>query len=321
MLVYRIKRLTATLALAAVTGSASDWLSERGDADSSGWQRHETAITSATVAGLKVIWKVQLTGSAWSSPVILGRLVSHRGTVELVFVLCSSGDLFAVDGDFGKVFWKRRLEPFGTNPPTPVLAPPAPGYNEEEDDDVPQPLRPLYVVADDGRLHAIHPGLGSDLNVWNFLPRGSHADALNLAGNEVVASVRGIEWRIDVSRTDSKSETRQRAVPARDRKAVWQDAHGLQRECKTTTTGLIASTWRWTAANLTAAPVVGGGLVFALSNGRLTALDAASGRVLFQSDPVPGAARSTSEMALANGHLCFVTSDGVLYGFGFPVDQ
>jgi outer membrane protein assembly factor BamB len=266
---------------------------------------------------LKIIWKAKLAGAAFSSPVILGRLVTHRGTVELVFVLSSSGYLYAVDGDFGKIFWTRRLASFRNQPPTPVLAPPAPDYNEEEDDDVPQPLRPLYALSGDGRLHVIHPGLGSDLTVWRAAPSVS----LNLEGNEVV----GGSWRIDVSRPESKPVFRRGEVLGRSLTAKWEDARGLKwrYEAKAGRVEAFAGsslTWTW-RGEVTAAPVVGGGLVFLLARNQLTALDAASGRVLYTSgNAVIGTVRR-GEMALANGHLCFVTDQGVLYCFGFPVDR
>ena len=88
----------------------ADWLNEGGDALRRNAQPLEREITPATAAGLKLIWKRKLgEGAGLSSPVILGRLITYRGTVELIYVASADGHVYAVDGDFGKVFWTRAV--------------------------------------------------------------------------------------------------------------------------------------------------------------------------------------------------------------------
>lgn len=142
---------------------AADWLNEGGDARRRNVQPLERELSTASVPGLKLIWKRKLgEGARLSSPVIMGRLITYRGTVELVFVTASDGSVYAVDGDFGTVFWTRKLEGSGRckKPATPALTPNPKGV--DPDDDGEQPRRPLYVVAPDGMLHSLNPIDGRD---------------------------------------------------------------------------------------------------------------------------------------------------------------
>src|SRR5260221_11209895 len=65
------------LFLFALTLDAADWLNE------GKVQPLEREISPATVAGLRLIWKRKLGEAPLSSPVIMGRLITYRGTVEL----------------------------------------------------------------------------------------------------------------------------------------------------------------------------------------------------------------------------------------------
>ena len=98
-----------------------------------------------------------------SALIIMGRLITYRGTVELVFVTSSDGRVYAVDGDFGKIFWTRQIDSKGAvcpTPATPALTPNPP--EADPNDDGPQPRRPLYVQAPDGVVHSLNPIDGED---------------------------------------------------------------------------------------------------------------------------------------------------------------
>ncbi len=314
-------------ALAVCTGAGADWTNRGGDASHSNWQRRETAINPSNAANLQAIWKRPLNGTAFSSPVILGRLVTHRGTVELVFILTNTGDLYAVDGDFGTVFWKRHFDGYRPSPcqrdvPTPVLAPAPPNQDEEEDDDAPQPLRPLYVLTTDGRLHAVHPGLGSDLQSWQFVPPNVHASDLNLTAGVIATTTSpgcgetsARAWSLDVSNPGASphSEPAKAGETNPLRATTDSNAYELRNGA------IVAGGWTSKPLSAITAPVVGGGLVFALSNRAvLYALDAATGKPHFTS---ASAGTTAGSLALANGHVCFITSTGTLVCFGFPVDR
>ena len=150
--------------LLAVSLQAADWLNEGGDASRHNFQPLERELTPASAPGLKLIWKRTLgDGARLSSPIIMGRLITYRGTVELVFVTSSDGHVYGVDGDFGTLFWTRQLDSKAAvcaAPATPALTPNPPDV--DPDDDGPQPRRPLYVLAPDAMLHSLNPIDGKD---------------------------------------------------------------------------------------------------------------------------------------------------------------
>lgn len=189
--------------LGSSLASSADWLSERGDSQRSGWQKRERALNPGTVKSLRVLWtrRLESTPQSLTAPTILGRTITHRGTVELVFVAGATG-VYAVDGDFGTLFWKRDMQAASI---VPVLTPPPPGFDEDEDDDAPQPVRPLYAVSLEGVLHALHPGDGRDLSSWKFLPSAVQPSSLNLAGSTVYTNTQGGVWSMDVSSPNAKA--------------------------------------------------------------------------------------------------------------------
>src|SRR5579863_5415173 len=155
-----VRRLGAGLALTiggCVLAVAGDWLSIGGDAQHSNWQSRGTQISPANVKELKLLWKRPTDRDA-SAPVILGPTITHRGVRELVFVATASNKLYAYDADLGSLFWMRQMESGATAPcgsggaATPVIEP---NPRPRKEDDEPNAMRPLYVVASDGRLHKI----------------------------------------------------------------------------------------------------------------------------------------------------------------------
>ena len=87
----------------------------------------------------------------------------------------------------------------------------------------------------------------------------------------------------------------------------------------------------WVSQDLSSllAPVVANGVVFALTSGdqagsrhaALYALDAHTGKMLYSSGDAITSFVHSSALAVANGHICFGTSDNTLYCFGFPIDM
>ncbi len=175
----KIFPLPAILALGCVFPClAADWLNFRGDSQFSGVQKREKVLTLSNVSGMKAIWTLKLNGAP-SPPVILGHWVTNRGTKELVFVSTSAGDVYAIDADLGRVFWTRHLE--GGVPSAPALA--AGPDVEDDDDDVRQAIRPVYVLV--GKtLYSLHPTTGTDYRPPAAFA-GGPAAAICVAGNEV----------------------------------------------------------------------------------------------------------------------------------------
>lgn len=98
-----------------LVGAGPDWLNDGGDPQRSGWQQFEKHINAGNVKDLKLLWKRQLDNksvglNSLTAPTIIGPIFTHRGIKELVFVAGASDNLYAVDADLGRVFWKRHIE-------------------------------------------------------------------------------------------------------------------------------------------------------------------------------------------------------------------
>ncbi len=203
-----------------LVAAVPDWLNHGGDPQRSGWQRRERYIMRESLPQFKLLWKLKLDNqsrgpNSLTAPVIFGPIITHRGMKELVFVGGSSDNLYAVDADLGRIFWKRHIEtgadtrPCGGLTAAPVLAPQVAPNDEYED---PTPPRPLYVLTSDGFLHTIRTPNGQDYGApVKFLPPNAKASNLNFAGKTVYTTTSGNcggapdgVWALDVTVPDAK---------------------------------------------------------------------------------------------------------------------
>jgi hypothetical protein len=256
-----MKTLLSLVAIGAAA-YAADWLNDGGDPQHSGWQRHERSLNVRNVGGMKLLWKRQLDNqsrdlNALSTPTMLGPIVTHRGIKELVFVAGSSDNLYAVDADLGRVFWKRHFDsaaPQDPNPqwpcgagmtaapaiaPDPDLPYDAPMKEEEEDDFT--SLLPIYALSSDGRLHTVRPSDGVETAAaLAFIPSNANASNLYRVGVTIYATTSdrcagaadGV-WTMDVNHPDTMvhfSATKHRdagnAGAFKSSLASWEDAKG-----------------------------------------------------------------------------------------------
>jgi outer membrane protein assembly factor BamB len=203
-----MKIRTAILAICALTyalGQAVDWPSDRGDPQRSGFQSREHILSPDSAGSMKLLWKRKLDSdpqgpTSLTTPIILGRIITHHGFQELIFIASHSGKVFAIDADLNRILWMRSLEtstamrrmtPNSCDEgltATPVL-PPTPGGRRDNDEDNPFPIRPLYVLASGGKLFALHPMTGKDMFAsMRFLGPNAVSSDLNLAGSFVYAA-------------------------------------------------------------------------------------------------------------------------------------
>jgi outer membrane protein assembly factor BamB len=215
-----IASLLVILALGCARSRGGDWLSDGGDPQGTNWQRYGKSLTVDNVKNLKLLWKRQLGDQPGqlSSPVIIGPTITHRGVRELVFIADTHDNLYAVDADLGTLFWKRHFEVKATSTcasgiaSTPVIEPdPDEDFSDpvgdEEEDDEAAPMRPLYAIASDGRLHTIRVSDGTDIDSpKDFLPPNASYSNLNFWSGTVYAGAWGCKgtpaalWSIDVKK-------------------------------------------------------------------------------------------------------------------------
>jgi outer membrane protein assembly factor BamB len=94
--------------------SAPDWTTEGADAQRSSWIRVDPWISLDTMSSFKFLWKLKLDNeprqmTALTAPVSMANLNSFRGFKSLVFVGGSANNVYAIDYDFGTLFWKTHI--------------------------------------------------------------------------------------------------------------------------------------------------------------------------------------------------------------------
>jgi outer membrane protein assembly factor BamB len=203
-------------------GRPLDWPFFGGNAQRTGWEKNDYRITKENVKDFQLVLKRKLgTGlkgpRSLSPPVVIGLLISYRGFKELAFVLDSNDELWAIDADLDRIFWKKRLEsePGNTKPSAgqcpagitavPTLTPPtnfAARRPAARTTSAPAPAanpgassgailgstgfgapRPAFALSSDGKLHVLNTSTGDDsIPAIPFLPANSKASSLTIAG-------------------------------------------------------------------------------------------------------------------------------------------
>jgi hypothetical protein len=189
-------------------------------------------------------------------------------------------------------------------PVAPVITPEK--VRTPEDGEGHTPLRPIYFAGGDGVVHKVLPTTGEDM------------------GPTVGGCGKPFEIAPFVPVGTATFSWQGRDVSLKGEVATWVD-RGVRWVYTATPSGLQGSVYGgsevWKVAGLSA-PVIANGMVFALSIGgtvQLNVLDAKTGNFLYSSGEALGGAGRVSEIALANGHVCF-TNAGSLFCFGLPFE-
>jgi hypothetical protein len=93
--------------------SAPDWTTQGFDAQRTSWMRVDPYISPQNLDRFQFIWKLKLDneprhGNSLTAPVALGNLMTFRGFKSLIFVGGSSNNVYAIDYDFGTLFWRTH---------------------------------------------------------------------------------------------------------------------------------------------------------------------------------------------------------------------
>ena len=116
--------IIAAWAAAALQAQNREWTTANGDAQKSSWVRTDPRLTKDAVqkGELKFLWKTKLNGetrqlNSLTQPILLDRLISHRGFKALAFVGTSSERIFAIDTDLNRVYWEHVINYSSIAPP------------------------------------------------------------------------------------------------------------------------------------------------------------------------------------------------------------
>jgi hypothetical protein len=115
--------VTAVLVEAQGRGSG-EWSTAGGDAQRSAWVRTDARLTKDAVqkGELKFLWKLKLDNetrqlNSLTTPIIMDRLISHRGFKSLAFVGASSERFYAIDTDLARLYWTTVINYSSIAPP------------------------------------------------------------------------------------------------------------------------------------------------------------------------------------------------------------
>ena len=127
------KRLIVAVVMASVCGAAiveaqgrggGEWTTSQGDAQRSSWVRTDVRLTRDAVqkGELKFLWKMKLDNdtrqlNSLTTPVLMDRLISHRGFKALAFIGASGERVYAVDTDLARVYWTTIINYSSITPP------------------------------------------------------------------------------------------------------------------------------------------------------------------------------------------------------------
>jgi hypothetical protein len=131
------KRLIGAVVVASACGVAivapvvnaqgrggGEWTTSQGDAQRSSWVRTDARLTKDAVqkGELKFLWKMKLDNetrqlNSLTTPVLMDRLISHRGFKALAFVGASAERVYAIDTDLARVYWTTVINYSSITPP------------------------------------------------------------------------------------------------------------------------------------------------------------------------------------------------------------
>src|SRR5262245_33246943 len=114
-----------SLALVQAQGrGGGEWTTSNSDAQRSSWVRTDTRLTKDAVqkGELKFLWKMKLDNdtrqlNSLTTPVLMDRLISHRGFKALAFIGASSERVYAIDTDLAKLYWTTVINYSSITPP------------------------------------------------------------------------------------------------------------------------------------------------------------------------------------------------------------
>ena len=160
----------------------TDWLTDGGNNQRTGWNTDEHILTKDNIKNLKLLWKTQ-TGNdpralhSLITPLVVSSVPMAGGAKEVVYVEGVSDNLYAIDASNGKILWSRHFtyaappaQNLGGFTPPPVSDPKHLGFLQpggSTDTPVIGPAdasgdRTLYVDDGGGNLHAVDIVSGED---------------------------------------------------------------------------------------------------------------------------------------------------------------
>lgn len=99
-----------------------NWLTDGGDLQRSGWNKDEKTLSKDNINTMKLLWKIDTGNGARAlhslmTPLVVDSVPTSSGPKQIVYVVGSSDNLYAVDAKTGKMVWQRHFTyPAATGP-------------------------------------------------------------------------------------------------------------------------------------------------------------------------------------------------------------
>src|SRR3954463_15934019 len=108
--------LAAACAVHAQGRGGPNWTTTSGDAQRTASVKTDPRISKESLQkpGLQLLWKTRLENQpkqleSLTQPMLLSNIISYKGFKALAFVGGSSDNVYSIDYDLNKIFWKRHL--------------------------------------------------------------------------------------------------------------------------------------------------------------------------------------------------------------------
>jgi hypothetical protein len=209
--------LAAACAAQAQGRGGANWTTTSGDAQRTSWVKTDPRISRESLQkpGFQLLWKARLENQpkqleSLTQPMLMSNIISYKGFKALAFVGGSSDNVYSIDYDLNKIFWKRHLNtmpsgagtmvcpgamttitratPHGMTapsagrgwPPPPAAGGGGRGANMN-----------VYAISSGGLLHTLNPQTGDDLTpAVRLLPPNAKAVGSILIENVLYVATR-----------------------------------------------------------------------------------------------------------------------------------
>src|SRR5690242_20189871 len=198
----------------------ADWPTDGATSKRDGWQRNENILSTDTVKGMKLLWKLKLDNQPREMHSLFPAMIAENvqtasGPKQIAIEAGSSDNLYGIDVATGKLLWSKHFPYKSEKPQLPGRGPLCPGGLTATPVIAPAAAsgqRTVYAASSDGMLHQINMADGEETaSPVNFLPPNAKAYALNLHDNVIYSTTaqgcggneNGV-WAIDLSSPDKK---------------------------------------------------------------------------------------------------------------------
>src|SRR6266852_9150740 len=103
-------------------------LTQHNDNTRSGWNDHETALTTSNVnvRQFGAVFTLLVDDQVYAQPLVVGHVSVGGGDHNVVYIATVNNTLYAYDGDNGTLYWQRSFTAPGMRPPRNTDIPGAP---------------------------------------------------------------------------------------------------------------------------------------------------------------------------------------------------